>query len=135
MLLSTKRFVVLLRRSRSPSREEPYQTCPYFWMWKRKLTPTNPWALKSRKSLRGCLRLLRSMFFSQTLSALHTLLRGKGGVVRAPKDMLHKLQFFVEQSQTPPSCCHSSGHPAHAASPSALSSNSATAFLFLARQT
>ena len=71
---------------------------------------------------RGCLGLLCSMFFSSAPCflakrfQLHALCsRKKGGVVRAPKEILHKLQFFVkllhggvcgaefvEQSQTPP---------------------------------
>jgi len=56
---------------------------------------------------------LRSTFFSQTV--LRTQFeKKKGGVVRAPKEVLHELQFFVEllhdevyeaefveQSQTP----------------------------------
>ena len=65
----------------------------------------------------GCLGLLCSTFFSsalrffsQTVSAPRTEFKKKGGVVRAPKGVLHKLQFFVElsmvefveQSQTPP---------------------------------
>jgi hypothetical protein len=36
------------------------------------------------------------MFFSQTVSAPRTLFEKNGGVVRAPKEVLHKLQFFVE---------------------------------------
>jgi hypothetical protein len=72
--------------------------------------------LHSTLPVRGCLGLLYSTFFSQTVSALHALsLKKKGGVVRAPKEVLHKLQFFMEllhggvcgaefvkQSQTPP---------------------------------
>ena len=73
-------------------------------------------------TFRGCLGLLCSTFFSSAPRflakrfQLHALSsRKKGGVVRAPKDVLHKLQFFVEllhggvygaefveQSQTPP---------------------------------
>ena len=69
----------------------------------------------------GCLGLLCSMFFSSALRflakrfQLHALSsRKKGEVVRAPKEVLHKPQFFVEllhgefyrvefveQSQTP----------------------------------
>jgi len=58
---------------------------------------------------------LRSKFFSQTVSAPRTQFEKKGGVVRAPKEVLHELQFFVEllhsgvygaefveQCQTPP---------------------------------
>ena len=51
----------------------------------------------------GCLGLLRSTFFSFAPCVLakrfqlHALcLRKKGGVVRAPEEVLHKLQFFVE---------------------------------------
>jgi len=57
----------------------------------------------------------RSILYSQTVSAPRTQFEKKGGVVRAPKEVLHKLQFFVEllhggvcgaefveQSQTPP---------------------------------
>jgi len=78
--------------------------------------------LRFVKKLRGCLGLLRSTFFSSAprFSAkqfqLHALCsRKNSGVVRAPKEVLHKLQFFVkllhggvcgaefvEQSQTPP---------------------------------
>ena len=74
--------------------------------------------------LRRCLGLLRFMFFSIVLCflakqfQLHALCsRKKGGVVRAPKGVLHKLQVFVEllhgevygaefaeQFQTPPIC-------------------------------
>jgi hypothetical protein len=46
--------------------------------------------------VRGCLGLLRSTFFSQTVSAPRTLFKKKGGVVRAPREVLHKLQFFME---------------------------------------
>jgi len=78
--------------------------------------------MKATSSIRGCLRLLcstffqlRSTFFSQTVSAPRTRFKKKGGVVRAPKEVLHELQFFmellhsrvcgaefVEQCQTPP---------------------------------
>ena len=54
-------------------------------------------------TVRGCLGLLRSTFFSfaprflAKRFQLHALCsRKKGGVVRAPKKVLHKLQFFVE---------------------------------------
>ena len=40
--------------------------------------------------------MLRSTFFSQTVSTPCTLFEEKGGVVRAPKDVFHKLQSFVE---------------------------------------
>jgi len=53
--------------------------------------------------LRGCLGLLCSTFFSSAPCflakrfQLHALSsRKKSGVVRAPKEVLHKLQFFVE---------------------------------------
>jgi hypothetical protein len=49
------------------------------------------------------LELLRSTFFSSAPHflakwfQLHALCsRKKGGVVRAPKEVLHELQFFVE---------------------------------------
>jgi hypothetical protein len=52
--------------------------------------------------LKGCLGLLGSTFsallhvFSQTVSASFTLFEGKCGVVRAPEEVLHQLQFFME---------------------------------------
>jgi len=52
---------------------------------------------------KGCLGLLCFMFFSSApyflakRFQLHALSsRKKNGVVRAPKEVLHKLQFFVE---------------------------------------
>jgi hypothetical protein len=40
---------------------------------------------------------LYSTFFSQMVSASCTLFEEKkGGVMKAPKEVLHKLQFFVE---------------------------------------
>jgi len=73
-------------------------------------------------TFRGCLGLLCSMFFSfapyflAKQFQLHALSSRKNGeVVRAPKEVLHELQFFmellhsgvcgaefVEQCQTPP---------------------------------
>jgi len=53
--------------------------------------------------IRGCLGLLCSTFFSSAPRflakqfQLHALSsRKNGGVVRAPKEVLHELQFFVE---------------------------------------
>ena len=72
---------------------------------------------RSRERLRGCLGLLCSKFFSSASRflakrfQLHALSsRKKGGVVRAPKEVLHNFSFlwscstveFVKQSQTPP---------------------------------
>ena len=52
---------------------------------------------------RECLEMPRSMFFSSAPCflakrfQLHALCsRKNGGVVRAPKEVLHKLQFFIE---------------------------------------
>ena len=39
---------------------------------------------------------LRSTFFSQTVSVPYTQFEKKCGVVRAPKELLYKLQFFME---------------------------------------
>jgi hypothetical protein len=47
-------------------------------------------------TIKGCLGLLRSTFFSQTVLAPCTPFEKKDIVVRAPKGVLHKLQFFVE---------------------------------------
>jgi hypothetical protein len=75
--------------------------------------------------VRGSLGLLYSTFFSPALCFLAKQFqlyalssRKNGGVVRAPKEALHELQFFVEllhggvcgaefveQCQTPPKCC------------------------------
>ena len=61
------------------------------------------YSFKKNRQLRACLGLLRSTFFSSALYflakrfQLHALCsRKKGGVVRAPKEVLHKLQFFME---------------------------------------
>ena len=60
-------------------------------------------ALKANHGVRGCLGLLCSIFFSSAPHflvkqfQLHALsLRKNGGVVKAPKEVLYKLQFFVE---------------------------------------
>ena len=41
---------------------------------------------------------LRSIFFSKIGLTPHTLLEKKGGVMRAPKEVLHKLQVFCGAS-------------------------------------
>jgi len=39
---------------------------------------------------------LRSTFFTQTVLAPHTQFEKKDKVVRASKEILHELQFFIE---------------------------------------
>jgi len=62
-----------------------------------------PLSMKRKTDAKGCLGLLCSTFFSSAPCflakrfQLHALSSRKmGGVVRAPKEILHKLQFFVD---------------------------------------
>jgi hypothetical protein len=74
-------------------------------MHTRSLLPLLPYHLPNACTIyyEGILGLLHSTFFwfcftffSQTVSAPHTLFEKKGEVVGAPKEVLHKLQFSMK---------------------------------------